>query len=364
MILHNEKYFKILEDVLTLPTAPLYEDKVVEYILKFASTRNIPFQKDIYGNLIFEYHKGPIRPALGFLAHMDHPGFEFCCFDKDVARLRFLGGAACPKPGDNLLYYLKNSDTPEAKLKVVDHIHPEESKRPTHVIVEKDDVLNSKGFAVQDVTPFLKSEDLIHSRSVDDLAGCAALLALLDLLYEKKPDTNIYIIFTRAEELGFVGSCGIAMAHILPKTLPIICLEASKKLPTAIQGEGVVIRVGDRFSVFDPEITSFLMLIARQLKEENENFKFQRAILDGGTCEASLFYTFGYKTSGLALPLGCYHNNGDDGNIAPENIHLDDWYYMVELMWASVTKTERLIGWKETAQASFIGKFSKFRSKL
>jgi endoglucanase len=106
------------------------------------------------------------------------------------------------------------------------------------------------------------------------------------------------------------------------------------------------------------------MSVARKIKKNDDNFQFQRAILDGGTCEASLFYTFGYKTSGLALPLGCYHNNGEDGNVASENIHLHDWFNMIELIWSSVRKTELLIGWKETAQASFINKFSKFRNQL
>ena len=54
--------------------------------------------------------------------------------------------------------------------------------------------------------------------------------------------------------------------------------------------------------------------------------------MDGGTCEASMFKKFGFKTGGLAFSLGNYHNMGHGRKIAPETISLKDMTNMQALM--------------------------------
>ena len=361
MIVTNEKHLKILQEVLSLPTAPFHEQMVIRYIKDFAASQGMAINQDIYGNLLLEYHRGPIGPALGVMAHMDHPGFEVTAIDDDGRiRLDFLGGIACPHPGDKLILY---DGQDSARLEVVEICQTEKQSRPTRLIAQGK-WSKPTGFAMTAMPPFRRQGNKIHSRAVDDLAGCAALIALIQLLGERQPQAHVHIIFTRAEEVGFIGACGMAMGNILPRSLPIISLEASKVVPGAEQGQGVVIRVGDAFCIFDPEITSFLTRIAKDLGKSDSQFKYQRQILDGGTCEASLLYTFGYPTSGLAVPLGCYHNHGKDGKLAAEHIHLHDWYNMIELLWAAITGSENLIAWQQSGQASFINKFSKYRHRI
>jgi endoglucanase len=53
--------------------------------------------------------------------------------------------------------------------------------------------------------------------------------------------------------------------------------------------------------------------------------------MDGGTCEASAFLGYGYRTSGLCIALGNYHNmDRRRRRIAPEFVDLHDWQGLVD----------------------------------
>ena len=54
--------------------------------------------------------------------------------------------------------------------------------------------------------------------------------------------------------------------------------------------------------------------------------------MSGGTCEASAFAVYGYRVTGIALPLGNYHNAGTQESVEAEYIHLDDFLAAVELI--------------------------------
>ena len=54
--------------------------------------------------------------------------------------------------------------------------------------------------------------------------------------------------------------------------------------------------------------------------------------MSGGTCEATAFAMYGYRTTGIAFPLGNYHNDAPDGTIQAEVIHVDDFLGAVDLM--------------------------------
>ena len=57
--------------------------------------------------------------------------------------------------------------------------------------------------------------------------------------------------------------------------------------------------------------------------------------MSGGTCEASAFALYGYRTTGIAFPLGNYHNGTPgtpEGRIEAEYIHRDDFLSGIKLM--------------------------------
>jgi endoglucanase len=169
--------------------------------------------------------------------------------------------------------------------------------------------------------------DLLETRAADDLAGVAAILALLDVVERVDPRRRVDVrgLFTRAEEVGFVGALAVARARRLPRHTRLVAIEASKALPEAPQGGGPILRVGDRTSVFDDALTRWIARVGARLAEETRGrFVWQRRLMDGGTCESTAYQLYGYRCAALCLPLGNYHNMGERGRIAVESIRLGD----------------------------------------
>ena len=63
--------------------------------------------------------------------------------------------------------------------------------------------------------------------------------------------------------------------------------------------------------------------------------------MDGGSCEATAFGAYGYRATGLCLPLGNWHNRGNldefeagTGEAIPmrEEISLDDYHGLIDLL--------------------------------
>jgi endoglucanase len=171
---------------------------------------------------------------------------------------------------------------------------------------------------------------LVRGRAIDDLAGCGLILALFEALNEEEIDREVLGVFTRAEEIGFIGATGLANSGKLPPSLPIISLEMSKTMPGAQIGLGPVIRLGDRSMVFDGALVEYMRQVASSMKDERESFKWQQKLMDGGSCEATAFSAFGFRSAGVVLPLGNYHNQPSGGNggsqgLCPEEISSSDY---------------------------------------
>jgi endoglucanase len=174
---------------------------------------------------------------------------------------------------------------------------------------------------------------IFRSRVCDDLAGAAAALAMLDDLSRRKPAAPVAVLLTRAEEEGFIG-CVAVCEHrtLLKKTDRVIAIECSARQPFARQGDGVIIRVGDRTSIFNSSLTEFLTRTAADVKKRDKKFAYQRALMPGGTCEATVYDIWGYHAASLCVPLGNYHNmNRARKTLGPEFINIADWENMVKL---------------------------------
>ena len=95
-------------------------------------------------------------------------------------------------------------------------------------------------------------------------------------------------------------------------------------------------RVGDRLSIFDSTETARLMNVAVTNK-----IPVQRCLLDGGSCEASAYQLYGYRSVAASVALGNYHNCAPDGTIQCEYVFVEDYANMVRLCLAVVTESAR-----------------------
>jgi putative aminopeptidase FrvX len=168
------------------------------------------------------------------------------------------------------------------------------------------------------------------------------------------------VLFTRAEEVGFIGAIGAAKKKTIPKGLPVIAIETSKILPNAPQGAGPILRVGDKSSIFSPELTAYCDRVAMKLRETKKGFQYQRKLMDGGTCESTAYLVYGYEATGICVALGNYHNmNESKKKIDSEYIDLSDWRNMVDWYEALVTDAEGYQKGKSTQAKAFDERFAK-----
>jgi len=113
------------------------------------------------------------------------------------------------------------------------------------------------------------TKNIIHSKSCDNLVSVALLLNLLKNLKQSRGKTNVVCLFTRAEEVGFVGTVGIIKKKWLSKNTPILVLEASSaKAGNVGINKGPVIRVGDKATTFSPEMDLWLMRLSHKLSQK------------------------------------------------------------------------------------------------
>jgi endoglucanase len=140
-------------------------------------------------------------------------------------------------------------------------------------------------------------------------------------------------LLTRAEEVGFVGAiAAVLRPTLLRRSDRVISIECSAEQPFARQDDGVILRVGDRMSIFDSDFMYFLNQQAKQFAKRDASFKFQRALMPGGACEGSVFNAYGYTTGAACVPLGNYHNmNRQTKTLAAEYVDVNDWKNMVKL---------------------------------
>jgi len=326
---------KLFKRIFAQPTAPFREGFVRAEIVRILTEQQVPHFIDGGGNLIagvrsFTELGRDFRIAL--MAHMDHPGFHLDRkLDPRTYECRWYGGAPWKgMSGKAVRLYDPQSRARSVRGRILPlpkHAHRQDDGTAFKVRFSRAiDEFSAASFGGFDFPAFRKVRrgriELIRTRAADDLAGCViALGALLDERAAKTRKPRLVSIFTRAEEVGFVGCTHLLNSGRLPRGLWVISLEASKELPGAKAGLGPVLRIGDRATLFDSEFSALLWQTAQSL---GAKFKFQRRLMDGGTCEATPLSLHGFTVAGLAVPLLNYHNGDPQDRPAAEAICLSD----------------------------------------
>jgi len=347
-------------NAISQPAAPFYERHVKAAILDvLAPGRNDPRMQifsDRYGNLIARYRHPEARfdASLAAAAHMDHPGYHIQSVDGETATAvirgglprdqRLIGSAMQIVCGPHRNRGVIRAFTDDKKTAVtVDLDAKWESTGDGGYRPERD-----HGWAVPDVEQFRDDGALLHGRAMDDLAGCAQQIALLEYCLADSVPVEFTAVFNRAEEVGFIGAVGACELGSIPARSVVLCLEASKNLEGARPGNGIILRTGDRQAVFDVAVTEMLERAAEKAAETHA-IQTQKRRMDGGTCEAALYMSYGYETGALAVPLINYHNQGDNA-VEAEAIHRDDLYGGVVLL---VEMTKQLVSEKRVPRSRF-----------
>lgn len=325
----------LLTDLCSIPTAPFIEQRVADFVRAFVARRpKLRLSHDVYGNLLIELPgtSGASLPRWVFTAHMDHPGFiARRMIERNILEADFRGYVLADFfTGQTVRFF---DDERETLATVLDFDIGKERKVPEKVRLRVKNALPPGTPGMWDVGAGREKGGKFYSRVCDDLAGAAGALALLDRLHRRPPASTVAVLLTRAEEEGFIGAIAASIKpKLLRKSDKIIAIECSAMQPFAPQGKGAIIRVGDRTSVFNSDLTYFMTQQAEALKKKENGFEFQRALMPGGTCEATVYDAYGFNAASICLALGNYHNmDQEKKRIAPEFIDLADWECMVKL---------------------------------
>ncbi|MBT4530000.1 MAG: hypothetical protein HOC27_02240 [Phycisphaerae bacterium] len=335
-----KKHLNWLMDITAIPTAAGQEWRVVDWVEQWVNKqKGIEFRKDKFGNLILTQTRKSSRKPIYITAHLDHPAFVVRKqIDDQHLEMEFRGGVndayfvgAKVEVFDNEdNRYIGTIQSLDAKAKPFKRVVVQLNKGVAGILIQ-DDIARWR------FPPPVVKNGLLHAPACDDLAGVAAAVCALDKIKKIPALGNVGVLLTRAEEIGFVGAIAAAKHRSVPKTSRLLCLETSRSFPESPIGGGPILRVGDKTSVFGPELTN----AATEIMNAQKNFSWQRKLMPGGTCESTAFCGYGFLSTCLCLALGNYHNMKDiDGvlqknkpaKVAPEVISVNDFHGLVDML--------------------------------
>lgn len=361
----RDRHLQWLLELTQVPTAAGRESRVIAWIRRWVAERpSLELREDGAGNLVVHRRGAPTAASpVFFTAHLDHPAFV-------VERVVASGTLELSFRGGVMDEYFR-----EARVSVHDarggryggllgdKLNPPADGKGgpfPHYLAELDGSCES--IATGDVAtwelPAAEVIDgLVHTHACDDLAAAAAALAAMDVLISEPPKQDVRLLFTRAEEIGFIGAIASCRAGepTMPRGSRVLALENSRAFPESPIGGGPIVRVGDRLSVFTPSLTAAVAKRAEQVAGGPSTvtasqklsaapaWKWQRKLMAGGACEASVFCHAGYEATCVCLALGNYHNMGDlaavqagtntePARVAREFIGVSDFHGLVDLL--------------------------------
>jgi endoglucanase len=351
----------LLKAILTQPTAPFREIHVRNALEEGLRRLKVRHFRDPAGNLILgaaslaevrrlvrSQNPEPLRI---FIAHMDHPGFVGTRWlsggTQPRLAVRWLGGTPTQHlEGARVWLGTADGQVAEGTLRRA-KLHRKSPKLETSEVhwqaagaaradlgIRADQANHADrpargakstlpaatdlfgGFRFK--SPLWQEGTRLYTRAADDGVGCYLISALAAA--QRGKNTPFLGLLTRGEEVGFVGAVAFFESGILKGARrPVLCvsIETSRQLPSAVIGGGPILRLGDRSGVFS---TGYLRSFEARARKAMPG-KFQKRVMDGGSCEATAALTYGFPTVGISVPLGNYHNQSLEGgpDAAPRN---------------------------------------------
>jgi len=217
-----------LSELMMIPGLSGHEDRVRRYIRARLGELGIPSRTDRLGNLIATIEGDPEAPSVMLFAHMDQLGFVVRKVEADgLVRVERLGGVPeralpsqsvllCVAEGRDLPGVLANKShhatTPEEKVRVVPY-----SELYIDTGLASANAVEAAGVRIGTAVVYYPrvmalAEDRLAGTSVDDRAGCAAILELAGMLKERPGLPSLHLVFSVQEEYNLRGAQPAAQA--------------------------------------------------------------------------------------------------------------------------------------------------------
>ncbi len=352
-----------------IPTVAGGEHRVVGWVKAWLAERqDLTMTEDEHGNLTVRFADEPASDAPLYLtAHLDHPAFVVDrVVSPSVVELAFRGGVMDEYFKDARVVLIDRDDH-TIRGTIAERVDGANPKFKTFLCeLDRDDGSLRPGDIARWDLPeaeitTIDGVECAATFACDDLAALAAALAAIDELRRLRAAGeaagDVRLLMTRAEEVGFIGAIGACKSGTIEPGARLIALENSRSFPDSPIGGGPIVRVGDRITIFTPELTAAIAQVAEkvsgapaqptaaQKQSEMPTWRWQRKLMAGGACEASVFCAFGHSSTCVCLPLGNYHNmadltaaqagtNTEPLRVGREYIAVSDYHGLVDLLLA------------------------------
>lgn len=303
-----------LEELIRIPGVSGFEDDVRNYIAEKVAGMGLKAIEDNLGNLRVEL--GGAGPLVVLVAHMDELGLIVAKLESDGSlRIRKVGGIddrtlvgriVQIKTQRGIVYGVIGLKPPHLMT------DPDESKK----VVKWQDVrvdvgtrsrkeTEKLGIRVLDPMVFKKdityiTPDLICARGVDDRAGCAILLDVLERIKRKSLPIRIAIVWSVQEEIGLRGAKAVAF-NLRPDYVFAVDTMTTTDAPMTEEtyekvevGGGPALRMFDSVAIASPKLRKLVEEVAKDAK-----LPLQYGTGGGSTDGAAI-----QETGSLMMPLG------------------------------------------------------------
>lgn len=257
--------FNLIKDLCEINGTSGREDKVREYIItKLGDT---PYEVDALGNLIVHVKgKKRAKNKVMIAAHMDEVGF-IATYIRDDGLIKFdTVGGILPAVMSGRKVTFENGTEGVIGSKPV-HLSSEDEK---NTLLSEDKLYidigaSSKKEAMEYVFPgdtavfksdFLDTGEKIVSRALDDRAGCAIMLKMI----ESEMEHDAVFVFTVQEEVGTRGAAAVTnrvcpdYSIVLESTTAADIAGVSDEKRVCVQGEGAVLSFMDNSTLYDRDV--------------------------------------------------------------------------------------------------------------
>ncbi len=303
-----------LEEMIRVPGVSGFEDDIREYIRGRIEKAGLEAVEDNLGNLRVELGKS--GPLVAFVAHMDELGLIVTKLESDGSlRIRKVGGIDDRTLVGRVVEIKTRKGTVNGVLGLKPpHLmtDPEEAKKVVRWQDVRVDVgtrsrkeTEKLGIRVLDPMVFKKdityiTKDLICARGIDNRAGCAILLDVMEQLKDRPLSIRVDLVWSVQEEVGLRGARAAAFM-LRPDYVFAVDTMTTTDAPQTDEvyekvmlGGGPALRMFDNAAIASPKLRVLVEQVA----------KVARLPLQYGTGGGSTDGAAMQDTGCLMMPLG------------------------------------------------------------
>jgi putative aminopeptidase FrvX len=300
--------------MIRIPGVSGFEDDIRDYIRGKIEDHGLKAIEDNLGNLRVEL--GDAGPLVIFVAHMDELGLVVTNLESDGSlRIRKVGGV----DDRTLVGRVVEIKTQKGIVSGVIGIKPphlmtdaEESKKVVkwqdlRVDVGTRSKKHTEKLGVRVLDPMVLKKDityitrdLVCARGIDDRAGCAILLDVLEQLKDRRLPIRVMLVWSVQEEIGLRGARAIAFNHRPDYVFAVDTMTtADAPMTEEVYGKcelggGPALRMFDSEAIASPKLRKLVEQVA----------KAARIPLQFGTGGGSTDGAAMQDTGCLMMPLG------------------------------------------------------------